>query len=83
VAGRQLNLQLKTKALLIAILLPIMSSLSVVVTHITMVHFKFEQVSLLLRPFVNVSQKISFKGDTIHIFGHSNLYDGCILVSGL
>ncbi|XP_058055783.1 gustatory and odorant receptor 24 [Anopheles bellator] len=43
-AGRTLELQLRTKAMLVAALLPILCSLSVAVTHLTMVDFKLPQV---------------------------------------
>ncbi|XP_055696779.1 gustatory and odorant receptor 24 [Phlebotomus papatasi] len=44
VSKRPLAINLKTKALVIAILLPLLASLSVVVTHVTMVHFRISQV---------------------------------------
>ncbi|XP_053671307.1 uncharacterized protein LOC128721566 [Anopheles nili] len=43
-SGRALELRLRTKALLIAVLLPILCSLSVAITHVTMVDFKLLQV---------------------------------------
>lgn len=48
VSKRPLAINLKTKALVIAILLPLLASLSVVVTHVTMVHFRISQVSLYI-----------------------------------
>lgn len=51
VSGRVLPLNTQTKALLIAILLPALSSLSVIITHLTMVDFKIFQVSALLSIF--------------------------------
>ena len=39
VSGRVLPLQVETKALLVAILVPVLASLSVIVTHLTMVEF--------------------------------------------
>lgn len=44
VAGQVLPLEMKTKGLVVAILLPILSSLSVIVTHVTMVDFQLLQV---------------------------------------
>jgi gustatory receptor len=44
VAGRELGLKLRTKSLVVAILLPILSTASVIVTHITMIHFRIEHV---------------------------------------
>ncbi|GAB0098478.1 hypothetical protein DMENIID0001_142160 [Sergentomyia squamirostris] len=44
VSKRPLAINLKTKALVIAIVLPLLASLSVVVTHVTMVHFRIAQV---------------------------------------
>lgn len=44
VSGRVLPLNIRTKALLIAILLPALSSLSVLITHLTMSEFKLFQV---------------------------------------
>lgn len=44
VSGRVLPLNMRTKGLLIAIMLPIFSSLSVIVTHVTMVDFRLMQV---------------------------------------
>ncbi|XP_055696310.1 gustatory and odorant receptor 24 [Lutzomyia longipalpis] len=44
VSKRSLAINLKTKALIIAIVLPLLASLSVVVTHVTMVHFRISQV---------------------------------------
>lgn len=46
VAGKILPLNMKTKGLWVAICLPILSSLSVIVTHVTMVDFKVSQVHL-------------------------------------
>lgn len=46
VSGRVLPLNTRTKALLISIILPALSSLSVIVTHITMSEFKLFQVIL-------------------------------------
>uniref|UniRef100_A0A182XBJ8 Gustatory receptor n=1 Tax=Anopheles quadriannulatus TaxID=34691 RepID=A0A182XBJ8_ANOQN len=43
-SGRALELRLRTKAQVIAILLPILCSLSVAITHVTMVDFKLLQV---------------------------------------
>ncbi|ETN58369.1 gustatory receptor [Anopheles darlingi] len=43
-AGRELELRLRTKAMLIAVLLPILCSLSVAITHVTMVDFRLLQV---------------------------------------
>ncbi|KFB40736.1 AGAP001915-PA-like protein [Anopheles sinensis] len=43
-SGRALELRLRTKALLVAVLLPILCSLSVAITHVTMVHFQLLQV---------------------------------------
>ncbi|XP_053693674.1 gustatory and odorant receptor 24 [Sabethes cyaneus] len=45
-AGRDLALQLKTKSLLIAVLLPMMSCAAVGITHVTMVDFELIQVIL-------------------------------------
>lgn len=45
VSGRVLPLNTQTKALLIAILLPTLSCLSVIVIHLTMVEFNVFQVS--------------------------------------
>lgn len=44
VAGKTLPLNTKYKGLMVAICLPILSSLSVIVTHVTMVDFKVSQV---------------------------------------
>ncbi|KAG4065698.1 hypothetical protein HA402_012376 [Bradysia odoriphaga] len=44
VAGKMLPLNLKYTGMLVAICLPLLSSLSVVVTHLTMVDFKVSQV---------------------------------------
>lgn len=46
VSGRVLPLNTQTKALLIAILLPTLSCLSVIVIHLTMVEFNVFQVSV-------------------------------------
>ncbi|XP_065076024.1 gustatory and odorant receptor 24-like [Ochlerotatus camptorhynchus] len=43
-AGRDLELDFKTKALLIAVLLPALSCLAVIITHVTMVEFQLFQV---------------------------------------
>uniref|UniRef100_A0A182PC41 Gustatory receptor n=1 Tax=Anopheles epiroticus TaxID=199890 RepID=A0A182PC41_9DIPT len=43
-SGRALELRLRTKAQAVAILLPILCSLSVAITHVTMVDFKLLQV---------------------------------------
>uniref|UniRef100_A0A182N5Z3 Gustatory receptor n=1 Tax=Anopheles dirus TaxID=7168 RepID=A0A182N5Z3_9DIPT len=43
-SGRALELNLRTKAQLIAVLLPILCSVSVAITHVTMVDFKLLQV---------------------------------------
>lgn len=43
-AGRDLELNFKTKALLIAVLLPALSCLAVIITHVTMVEFQLLQV---------------------------------------
>ncbi|XP_062554374.1 gustatory and odorant receptor 24 [Armigeres subalbatus] len=43
-AGRELELSFKSKALLIAILLPTVSCLAVIITHVTMVEFQLLQV---------------------------------------
>ncbi|KXJ74510.1 hypothetical protein RP20_CCG013518 [Aedes albopictus] len=43
-AGRELELSFRTKALLIAILLPILSCLAVIITHVTMVEFQLIHV---------------------------------------
>lgn len=42
-ASQPLDLNLKPKALLVSILLPLLSCVSVIITHVTMIHFKFEQ----------------------------------------
>lgn len=39
-SGRALPVKLYKKALLIAIIIPILSTTTVIVTHVTMVHFK-------------------------------------------
>lgn len=39
-----LALTLRTKALMIAIILPILSSVSVIITHVTMVDFRLDHV---------------------------------------
>lgn len=44
VSGRPLNIQMQRKSLIIAIALPILSSFSVVITHVTMVDFRLDQV---------------------------------------
>lgn len=44
VSQTPLALTLRTKALLIAVVLPLLSSLSVVITHVTMVDFRLDQV---------------------------------------
>lgn len=44
VSGRILPLNIQTKALLIAILLPALSAFSVIITHLTMAEFKLFQV---------------------------------------
>lgn len=44
VAGQQLRLNLRTKALMVAVLLPLLSTLSVIITHVTMVDFNIDQV---------------------------------------
>ena len=46
-SGRPLVVNLRTKAVLISILLPLLSCASVIVTHITMVNFKVEQMFLI------------------------------------
>ncbi|CAO1403783.1 unnamed protein product [Diamesa tonsa] len=46
-SGRPLVVNLRTKAVLISILLPLLSCASVIVTHITMVNFKVEQIFLI------------------------------------
>ncbi|XP_059051665.1 gustatory and odorant receptor 24 [Achroia grisella] len=43
-SGRSLPIKLYNKALAIAIVIPVLSTTSVVVTHITMVHFKLTQI---------------------------------------
>ncbi|XP_052754000.1 gustatory and odorant receptor 24 isoform X2 [Galleria mellonella] len=43
-SGRSLPVKLYNKALAIAIIIPILSTTSVIVTHITMVHFKLMQI---------------------------------------
>ncbi|KAL9696542.1 hypothetical protein quinque_016121 [Culex quinquefasciatus] len=43
-AGRELALNLKNKSLLIAVLLPILSCASVIITHVTMVEFQLVQI---------------------------------------
>ncbi|XP_029707802.2 gustatory and odorant receptor 24 isoform X2 [Aedes albopictus] len=43
-AGRELELSFRTKALLIAILLPVLSCLAVIITHVTMVEFQLIHV---------------------------------------
>lgn len=43
-SGRALPVQLYKKALVMAIVIPILSTTSVIVTHITMVHFKAMQL---------------------------------------
>lgn len=43
-AGRELALNLKSKSLLIAVLLPILSCASVIITHVTMVEFQLVQI---------------------------------------
>lgn len=45
ICKQHLPIQLKNKTFIIAIVLPIFSTVSVVITHIAMVHFKFIQVS--------------------------------------
>ncbi|XP_059610111.1 gustatory and odorant receptor 24 [Phlebotomus argentipes] len=48
VSKRPLAINLKMKALVIAIVLPLLASLSVVVTHVTMVHFRISQVCRII-----------------------------------
>ncbi|KAG6457549.1 gustatory and odorant receptor 24 [Manduca sexta] len=43
-SGRALSIKLYKKALIIAVIIPILSTGSVIVTHITMVHFKAMQI---------------------------------------
>ncbi|XP_055606612.1 gustatory and odorant receptor 24 isoform X2 [Uranotaenia lowii] len=44
ISGHDLELELKTKSLVIAILLPVLSCASVIITHVTMVEFQLLQV---------------------------------------
>lgn len=58
VSGRVLPLNIKTKALLISIIIPALSSLSVIITHLTMVEFDIYQVIVV---FVVTLHNISFE----------------------
>lgn len=61
VSGRVLPLNTQTKALLIAILLPTLSCLSVIVIHLTMVEFNVFQVSVYLLCFDAPSLSVDFE----------------------
>ncbi len=67
--SKPLVLNLKSKALLISILLPLLSCVSVIITHVTMIHFKFE------RAFVFQIIPYCFLDTLTYMLGNSIVFD--------